>query len=118
MTRWRPLSRIAFAVCTHPFHPASPADLPLEIGDELYIIEQGGPGLQWFRGYLVAPPSLLAGLTSVKGQTLEARVFSGIFPRVCVDVREVLGDGQPAPPPTTPTARHPRKGTGPSAVRN
>src|SRR5205814_9947208 len=30
--------------------------------------------------------------TSVKGQTLEARVFSGIFPRSCVEVREVLGD--------------------------
>lgn len=40
----------------------------------------------------MAPPSLLAGLTSVKGQTLEARVFSGIFPRCCVEVREVLGD--------------------------
>ena len=40
----------------------------------------------------MAPPSLLAGLTSRKGQTLEARVFSGIFPRCCVEVREVLGD--------------------------
>ena len=28
----------------------------------------------------------------MKGQTLEARVFSGIFPRCCVEVREVLGD--------------------------
>lgn len=42
----------------------------------------------------MAPPSLLAGLTSVKGQTLEARVFSGIFPRACVEVREVLGEGK------------------------
>lgn len=40
----------------------------------------------------MAPPSLLAGLTSVKGQTLEARVFSGIFPRCCVEIREELGD--------------------------
>lgn len=40
----------------------------------------------------MAPPSLLAGLTSRKGQTLEARVFSGIFPRCCVEIREVLGD--------------------------
>lgn len=92
MPRWRPLPRIAFAICTHPFSPSSPADLPLEIGDELYIIEQGGHDGAWYRGYLVAPPSLLAGLTSVKGQTLEARVFSGIFPRVCVEVREVLGE--------------------------
>ncbi|MCJ1350063.1 MAG: hypothetical protein MMC33_000044 [Icmadophila ericetorum] len=89
---WRPLSRIAFAVAIYPFQPSSPADLPLELGDELYIIEEGGLNGSWYRGYLVAPPSLLAGLTSVKGQTLEARVFSGIFPRSCVEVREVLGD--------------------------
>lgn len=89
---WRPLPHIAFAVATYPFAATSPADLPLEIGDELYIIEQGGFDGSWFRGYLVAPPSLLAGLTSVKGQTLEARVFSGIFPRCCVEVWEELGD--------------------------
>lgn len=90
---WRPLPRIAFAVAIYPFQPSSPADLPLELGDELYIIEEGGLDFAWYRGYLVAPPSLLAGLTSVKGQTLEARVFSGIFPRNCVEVREVLGEG-------------------------
>ncbi|CAN9366280.1 unnamed protein product [Alternaria alternata] len=94
MPSWRPLPRIAFAICIYPFQPSSPADLPLEIGDELYIIEQGGQDGSWYRGYLVAPPSLLAGLTSVKGQTLEARVFSGIFPRACVEVREVLGEGK------------------------
>ena len=92
---WRPLPRIAFGICTYPFAPSSPADLPLEIGDELYIIEQGGRDGEWYRGYLVAPPSLLAGLTSVKGATLEARVFSGIFPRCCIEVREQLGhDGE------------------------
>lgn len=90
---WRPLPRIAFAVAIYPFNPSSPADLPLELGDELYIIEQGGTDGEWCRGYLVAPPSLLAGLSSNKGQTLEARVFSGIFPRNCVEIREVLGDG-------------------------
>lgn len=89
---WRPLPRIAFAVATFPFQPSSPADLPLELGDELYIIEQGGEDGSWYRGYLVAPPSLLAGLTCRKGQTLEARVFSGIFPRSCVEVREELGE--------------------------
>jgi dedicator of cytokinesis protein 3 len=89
---WRPLPRIAFAVAIYPFQPSTPADLPLELGDELYIIEQGGVDGEWCRGYLVAPPSLLAGLTSTKGQTLEARVFSGIFPRNCVEIREVLGD--------------------------
>ncbi|PYH93896.1 hypothetical protein BO71DRAFT_354367, partial [Aspergillus ellipticus CBS 707.79] len=91
---WRPLPRIAFAVAIYPFQPSTPADLPLELGDELYIIEQGGANGEWCRGYLVAPPSLLAGLTSTKGQTLEARVFSGIFPRNCVEIREVLGDGE------------------------
>ncbi|KAI8934958.1 hypothetical protein NX059_008624 [Plenodomus lindquistii] len=107
MPSWRPLPRIAFAICTYPFQPSSPADLPLEIGDELYVIEQGGKEGAWYRGYLVAPPSLLAGLTSVKGQTLEARVFSGIFPRCCVEVREVLGEAKDAaaldaPPPASP----------------
>ncbi|KAL2140830.1 hypothetical protein VTI28DRAFT_3194 [Corynascus sepedonium] len=88
---WQPLPRIAFAVATFPFAASHPADLPLELGDELYIIEETTDG-NWLRGYLVAPPSLLAGLTSVKGQTLEARVFSGIFPRSCVEIREVLGE--------------------------
>ncbi|KAB8346056.1 hypothetical protein FH972_023108 [Carpinus fangiana] len=89
---WRPLDRIAFAICTYPYVPSHPSDLPLQIGDELYIIEQGGKDGAWYRGYLVAPPSLLAGLTSNQGQALEARVFSGIFPRDCVEVRELLGD--------------------------
>ena len=92
---WLPLPQIAFAVAIYPFQPSSPNDLPLELGDELYIIEQGGLGGSWFRGYLVAPPSLLAGLTSIKGQTLEARVFSGIFPRNCVEIREFLGEERP-----------------------
>ena len=93
---WRPLPRIAVAVATYPFTASSPADLPLEIGDDLYLIEQGGKDGSWYRGYLVAPPSLLAGLTSSKGQNLEARVFSGIFPKCCVEVREHLGDPGPA----------------------
>lgn len=90
---WHPLPRIAFAVATFPFTAERPADLPLEIGDELYIIEETADG-NWLRGYLVAPPSLLAGLTSVQGQTLEARVFSGVFPRSCVEVREMLGESE------------------------
>lgn len=70
----------------YPFAASSPADLPLELGDELYLFEQGGAAGEWYRGYLIAPPSLLSGLTSVRGQTLEKRVFSGIFPRNCVEV--------------------------------
>ena len=92
---WRPLPRIAVAVAIYPFAASFPADLPLEIGDDLYIIEQGGKDGDWYRGYLVAPPSLLSGLTSVKGQTLEARVFSGIFPKCCIEIREHLGDVLP-----------------------
>lgn len=88
---WQPLPRIAFAIATYPFAPQEPQDLPLEIGDELYIIEETPDG-DWLRGYLVAQPSLLAGLTSVKGQTLEARIYNGIFPRSCVEIREVLGE--------------------------
>lgn len=88
---WQPLPRIAFAIATYPFAPQEPQDLPLELGDELYIIEETPDG-NWLRGYLVAQPSLLAGLTSVKGQTLEARIYNGIFPRSCVEIREVLGE--------------------------
>ncbi|KKY29632.1 putative sh3 domain-containing protein [Diaporthe ampelina] len=88
---WQPLPRIAFAIATYPFAPQEPEDLPLEIGDELYIIEETPDG-SWLRGYLVAQPSLVAGLTSVKGQTLEARIYNGIFPRSCVEIREVLGE--------------------------
>ncbi|KAI1799058.1 hypothetical protein F4811DRAFT_565895 [Daldinia bambusicola] len=89
---WQPLPRIAFAVATYPFETKNENELPLEIGDDLYIIEETSDG-QWLRGYLLAPPSLLAGLTSVRGQPLEARVFSGIFPRTCVEIREVLDNG-------------------------
>ncbi|KAI5295586.1 hypothetical protein KEM52_000905 [Ascosphaera acerosa] len=91
---WRPLPSIAFAIAVYPFQPTSPhdTDLPLELGDELYIIEQGGKYGDWYRGYLVAPPSTLSGLTADRGKPLESRVFSGIFPRSCVEIREVLGD--------------------------
>ncbi|CCX33505.1 Similar to Dedicator of cytokinesis protein 5; acc. no. B2RY04 [Pyronema omphalodes CBS 100304] len=93
---WTPLPRIAFAVATYPYNPTTRDDLPLELGDELYIIEQTTSG-QYYRGYLVAPPSLLAGLTSTKGSTLEARVFTGVFPAACVDVKEFLSTEVPLP---------------------
>lgn len=93
---WRPLPSIAFAIAIHAFQPTTPADLPLELGDELYIIEQGGFDGEWYRGYLVTPPSTLSGLTAIPGKALESRVFSGIFPRNCVEIREVLGDSENA----------------------
>ncbi|KAL1585688.1 hypothetical protein WHR41_05956 [Cladosporium halotolerans] len=89
---WQPLPAVAFAICVYPFHATQTQDLPLQVGDHIYIIEQGGKNQQWYRGYLVASPSLLAGLTSNRGQQLEHRVFSGIFPRNCVEVREFLGE--------------------------
>lgn len=117
---WHALPHIAFGVAIHPFVPTEPADLPLQLGDELYIIEEGGTTGEWYRGYLVAPPSLLAGLTSVKGQTLEARVFSGVFPANCIEIREILSDeidtqsgalGQPINGPSEPH-KGPKKGDG------
>src|ERR1700761_865691 len=91
---WKPLPAVAFAICVYPFQPTHANDLPLQIGDNIYIIEQGGQNSEWYRGYLVAPPSLLSGLTSDRGQQLEHRVFSGIFPRNCVEVREFLGESK------------------------
>lgn len=87
---WKPLPAVAFAIAIHPFRATHDSDLPLQIGDCLYIIEQGGSNGDWYRGYLVGFPSLLAGLTSEKGEQLDARVFTGIFPRNCVEVREVM----------------------------
>ncbi|EME87594.1 uncharacterized protein MYCFIDRAFT_212944 [Pseudocercospora fijiensis CIRAD86] len=95
---WKPLPSVAFGIVSSPFTATAEADLPLQIGDHVYIIEQGGRTNEWYRGYLVAPPSLLAGLTSERGQQLEHRVFSGIFPANCVQVREYLGDGHELPP--------------------
>lgn len=87
---WKPLPSVAFAICTYPFRATQPDDLPLQVGDCLYIIEQGGQHGDWYRGYLVGFPSLLAGLTSPTGEQLDARVFTGIFPANRVEVREVM----------------------------
>ncbi|KAF3942013.1 hypothetical protein ABW19_dt0207725 [Dactylella cylindrospora] len=92
---WTPLPKIAFAQVTHPYEAIDKThDLYLQVGDEVYIFESCNNG-EWFRGYLVAAPSLLSGLTSRKGQTLEARVFSGVFPSSCVKILEFVGDAIP-----------------------
>ncbi|KAH9815335.1 putative DOCK family protein [Teratosphaeria destructans] len=99
---WKPLASVAFAICTYPFTAQHPDDLPLQIGDCLYIIEQGGKDGDWYRGYLVGFPSLLAGLTGARGEQLDARVFTGIFPGNCVEVREVVdADGKSESPAVT-----------------
>ncbi|KAK5944128.1 Deoxycytidine kinase 1 [Knufia obscura] len=88
---WRPIP-LSYAIAIYPFQPStSPAELPLQIGDQLYVIEQGGKDGAWCRGYLVQQPSLLSTLTPGSRGASDARVFSGIFPRCCIDIREQLG---------------------------
>ncbi|RMD44550.1 hypothetical protein DV735_g575, partial [Chaetothyriales sp. CBS 134920] len=88
---WRPLP-LSYAVAIYPFLPSSStAELPLQIGDQLYVIEQGGKDNSWCRGYLVAPPSLVSALANEGRTASDARVFSGIFPRCCIEIRERLG---------------------------
>ena len=98
---WRPVPQ-AFAICIHPFRATQNEDLPLQIGDRIYIIEQGGKNNEWYRGYLVTPPSLLSALTSGRGRHLNDRYFTGIFPRNCVEVREVLDDNKATGKPPAP----------------
>lgn len=94
---WQPLP-LSYAVAIYPFQPsASPSELPLQIGDQLYVIEQGGKDGTWCRGYLVAPPTLLSALSPGGRTAADARVFSGIFPKCCIEIREQLG-----PPVTSP----------------
>ncbi|KAK4943809.1 Deoxycytidine kinase 1 [Elasticomyces elasticus] len=91
---WQPLP-LSYAVAIYPFQPsASSAELPLQIGDQLYVIEQGGKDGAWCRGYLVAPPNLLSALTPGGRTAADARVFSGIFPKCCIEIREQLGPGE------------------------
>jgi len=93
---WQPLP-LSYAVAIYPFQPSSsPSELPLQIGDQLYVIEQGGKDGSWCRGYLVAPPSLLSALSPGAQTAADARVFSGIFPKCCIEIREELGSGSSA----------------------
>ena len=90
---WRPLP-LSYAVAVYPFQPGpSPSELPLQIGDQLYVIEEGGKDGSWCRGYLVAPPSILSALSPSGRGASDARVFSGIFPKCCIEVREELDAG-------------------------
>lgn len=107
---WQPLP-LSYAVAIYPFQPStSPSELPLQIGDQLYVIEQGGKDGSWCRGYLVAPPTLFSALTPSGRAAGDARVFSGIFPKSCIEIREQLGPdvdtqiqpGQPKPPAPVP----------------
>jgi dedicator of cytokinesis protein 3 len=102
---WEPLP-LSYAVAIYPFQPSSsPSELPLQIGDQLYVIEQGGKNGAWCRGYLVAPPTLLSALTPGGRTAADARVFSGIFPRCCIEIREQLGPDVDISPQQTEEAK-------------
>ena len=89
---WSPLP-LSYAVAIYPFQPStSTAELPLQIGDQLYVIEEGGRDGAWCRGYLIAPPSLLSALSPEGRAGADARVYSGVFPRCCIEIREELGN--------------------------
>ncbi|KAF2154145.1 hypothetical protein K461DRAFT_254334 [Myriangium duriaei CBS 260.36] len=91
-TPWRPLPDIVHAVCIRHFDASGTDDLTLQLGDEVYITEVNGKDNQWCRGWLLAHPSVVTGLTGNPGQSLRPRAYAGIFPRCCVSVREVLAD--------------------------
>lgn len=87
---WRPVRNIVHAVCVQRFEATQPNDVALEIGDDVYVTEIGGPAQEWCRGWLLSQPSILSGLESQNGQALMPRAYAGMFPRNCVEVREVL----------------------------
>ncbi|KAF2221039.1 hypothetical protein BDZ85DRAFT_266181 [Elsinoe ampelina] len=87
---WRPLPNIVHAVCVRHFDAAGPDDLTLQLGDQVYITEVNGQENQWCRGWLLAHPSVVSGLSTSADQSLKQRAYAGIFPRKCVHIREVL----------------------------
>ncbi|GAB7352814.1 hypothetical protein MBLNU459_g3429t1 [Dothideomycetes sp. NU459] len=89
---WRPVKDLVYAVCIQRFEATEPNDLNLDIGDDVYITEVGGPTQEWCRGWLVAQPSILTALTADTAKSLKSQVYSGVFPRNCVKIREVLAD--------------------------
>ena len=93
---WRPLP-LTDAVAVYPFQHSTQAELPLRLGDQLYLIEEGGKDDSWCRGYLVAPPLLASALTNEGRTASGARVYHGIFPRSFLEIRETLGGLAPQP---------------------
>ncbi|KAG2166445.1 hypothetical protein VTO58DRAFT_111214 [Aureobasidium pullulans] len=87
---WRPVKNIVHAVCVQRFEATHPNDVALEIGDDVYVTEIGGTTHEWCRGWLLSQPSILTGLECQNGQALMPRAYAGIFPRNCIEIREVL----------------------------
>lgn len=106
---WRPIP-LSYAIAIYPFQPTtSSAELPLQVGDQLYVFEQGGKHESWCRGYLVQQPSLLSALSTANRGAADARVFSGIFPRCCIEIREQLGhDDEHESQPIAPGSQKPQ----------
>ncbi|KAI5195232.1 hypothetical protein AUEXF2481DRAFT_71579 [Aureobasidium subglaciale EXF-2481] len=89
---WRPVKNIVHAVCVQRFEATHANNVALEIGDDVYVTEIGGTAHEWCRGWLLSQPSILTGLDCQNGQALMPRAYAGIFPRNCIEIREVLAD--------------------------
>ncbi|KAI4717720.1 hypothetical protein E4T48_06089 [Aureobasidium sp. EXF-10727] len=87
---WRPVKNIVHAVCVQRFEATHPNDIALDIGDDVYVTEVGGTTNEWCRGWLLSQPSIITGLDCRDGQPIMPRAYAGIFPRNCIEVREVL----------------------------
>jgi dedicator of cytokinesis protein 3 len=90
---WRPVKSIVHAVCVQRFEATQSNDVALEIGDDVYVTEIGGAAQDWCRGWLLEQPTILTALHCENGQALMPRVHAGIFPRNCIEIREVLTQG-------------------------
>lgn len=91
-TSWRPVRGAQVkATCIIPFTDAQGDELPINLGEEAYIREQGGVNGEWLRVTLVAHPSILSASTSER-QGLEERCYNGIVPRNHVRITDVTTD--------------------------
>ncbi|TKX20445.1 guanyl-nucleotide exchange factor-like protein 2 [Elsinoe australis] len=114
---WRPLPNIVHAVCVRHFDAAGPDDLTLQLGDQVYITEVNGQENQWCRGWLLAHPSVVSGLSASADQSLKPRAYAGIFPRRSVHIREVLSSSHAPGAKSTigPSKGHARNWSAPNA---
>lgn len=91
-TSWRPVRGAQVkATCIRPITDAQGDELPINLGEEAYIREQGGVNGEWLRVTLVAHPSILSASTSER-QGLEERCYNGIVPRNHVRITDVTTD--------------------------
>lgn len=96
---WSPLSRIGRGVVIgkHTPNPTRKYDIPLNLGDEVYVFETHSSGA-WYRGYVVSPPSAHAAfnqplprgkkINNAALKALDANIRTGIFPCIMVHLHE------------------------------